>query len=370
MKKIVVITPTNPKDRFGHSGVVYSICEQIAKENTLIWLKPKISICGIAFNLFSLLYVYLLKAFGFTISHHPAVSKMYGYYLNKKLKRLDYDCIFGFESIFLSYIKTSKPILYRTDGVYHSMVNYYIKNVPKSMIKQGDIVEERTLMKAAYVLFPSKWVYNETLRYYPKVCVNKLKIIESGANIPYVDKVPRCLNPQCLNLLFVGSDPIRKGVDVAIECARSLFEDYHQNVCLKIIGGSFDFEPKPYINFIGRINKNNPEEAERFKQYYRESDFLLFPTKAECAGIVSCEAAAYGVPVIAYNVGGVPSYVIDGKNGHIFPISATGRDFAKYIFDLTEAEKIRMSENARSLYETKFNWEVWVKKVNELIRSI
>lgn len=370
MKKIVVITPTDPADKFGHSGVVYSICSQISKENKIIWLKPKVSIVGILCNFIPLLYVYILKALGYTISHHPAISKMYSYYLNKKLKTLDYDCIFGFESIFLSYIKTSMPILYRTDGVYHSMVNYYIKNVPEVMIKQGDIVEEKTLMKATYVLFPSKWVYDETLKYYPKVCANKLKIIESGANIPYVEKVPRCLNPKCLNLLFVGSDPIRKGVDVAIECARSLYEDFHQNICLTIIGGSFEFAPRPYINFVGRINKNNSEEAERFKQYYRESNFLLFPTKAECAGIVSCEAAAYGVPVIAYNVGGVPSYVLDGKNGHTFPISATGKDFAKYIFYLPKKEEDRMSEYARSLYETKFNWGVWGEKVNLLIRNI
>lgn len=370
MKKIVVITPTNPKDKFGHSGVVYSICNQISKENTLIWLKPKISIWGIFLNLIPLLYIFALKAFGYTISHHPAISKMYADYLNRKLKNIDYDCVFGFESLYLSYLKTDKPILYRTDGVYHSMVNYYIKNVPKSMIKQGDIVEEKTLIKAMYVLFPSKWVYDETLKYYPKVCAQKLKIIESGANIPYVERVLRCLNPPCLNLLFVGSDPIRKGVDVAIECTRSLYEDYHQNVCLTIIGGTFDFEPKPYLNFVGRINKNNPEEAERFKQYYRESDFLLFPTKAECAGIVSCEAAAYGVPVLAYNTGGVPSYVLDGKNGHVFPISATGKDFAEYIFNSSKTEEERMSENARGLYETKFNWDVWGKKVNLLIRSI
>ena len=52
MKKIVVITPTDPTDKFGHSGVVYSICSQISKENKIIWLKPKVSIYIKGFRLY------------------------------------------------------------------------------------------------------------------------------------------------------------------------------------------------------------------------------------------------------------------------------------------------------------------------------
>lgn len=372
MKKIVVITPTDLTDKYGHSGVVYSICNQISKENNLIWLKPKISIRGILLNLIPLLYVYTLKALGYTISHHPAISKMYDSYLNNKLRGIDYDCVIGFESLYLSYMKTDKPILYRTDGVFHSMVNYYIKNVPQSMIKQGDIVEEKTLMKSTYVLFPSQWVYDETRKYYSKVDTSKLKIIESGANIPYVDEklIKDKHGNDVLNLLFIGSDPVRKGVDVAINCVKCLNEEYRRKSCLTIIGGDFDFVEKPYINYVGRINKNNANDAERFKNYFINADFLLFPTKAECAGIVSCEAAAYGVPVLAYNTGGVSSYVIDGKNGHVFDLSATGNDFAEYIHNLSDIDQIKMSEYARHLYETKFNWDVWGKKVNELIRRM
>lgn len=370
MKKIVVITPTDPTDKFGHSGVVYSICSQISKENKIIWLKPKVSIVGILCNLIPLLYVYILKALGYTISHHPAISKMYSYYLSNALKKMDYDCILGFESLYLSYLKTDKPILYRTDGVYHSMVNYYIKNIPHCMIKQGDIVEECALMKSTYVLFPSQWVYDETRKYYVRVNSDKLKVIESGANIPYVNEKIKKVKHDILNLLFVGSDPVRKGVDVAIDCVRSLNENYHIKACLTIIGGNFVFTEKTYINYVGRINKNNLSDAERFRNYFKNADFLLFPTKAECAGIVSCEAAAYGVPVLAYNTGGVSSYVIDGRNGHIFDLSATGDDFADFIHHLSDTAKDKMSVEARLLYETKFNWDVWGRKVNELIREL
>lgn len=372
MKRIVVITPTNPLDQYGHSGVVYSICSQISKENVLVWLKPKNSVLGVLQNLFPLIYVYVLKALGYTVSHHPAISKMYACFLNRELKKIDYDCVLGFESNYLSYINTNKPILYRTDGVFRSMVDYYISNVPKHIVKQGDIVENRTLQKATYVLFPSKWVYDETLRYYPQINSSKLKIIESGANIPWVDKsfAQEKNSGNVLNLLFIGSDPVRKGVDVAIDCVKTLNEVFGKKAILTIIGGQFDFIQMPFINYVGRINKNKPNDNALFTDILKTSDFLLFPTKAECAGIVSCEAAAYGIPVLAYNTGGVSSYVIDGKNGHLFETDALGRDYANYLNGLTMEQIKRMSQNARSLYETKFNWEIWGNAVNGLIRDL
>ena len=372
MKKIVVITPTNPRDSYGHSGVVYSICNQVAKENEIIWLKPKISVWGIFCNAFSLLFVCLLKSLGYTVSHHPAMSKVYAAYLNKKLSVMEYDCILCFESMYFAYIKTEKPILYRTDGVFHSMVNYYITNVPDFMVKCGDKVECSALMKATYVLYPSKWVYDETLKHYPGVSAEKLQVIESGANIPWVEKQneKKHLNEKCLQLLFIGSDPKRKGVDVAIDCVKCLNETFHREAILTIVGGAFEYSPLPYVNYIGRINKNNVDENKKFTELLCMTDFLLFPTRAECAGIVSCEAAAYGIPVLAYRTGGVPSYVIDGINGHLFEPTLRGLDFANYICSLQVEEYAKMSSNARFLYETKFNWDVWGDKVNKLIREL
>lgn len=59
-----------------------------------------------------------------------------------------------------------------------------------------------------------------------------------------------------------------------------------------------------HIHFVGRLNKNNPEEFKQMITYYQESDIFLLPTKAECAGIVFSEAAMYGLPVFTHNTGG------------------------------------------------------------------
>ncbi len=369
MAKIIIITPTNPLDRYGHSGVVYSITNQLKKNNEIIWLQPRISFIGILVNLFPLILVYILKVIGYTISHHTAISKMYAVYLNKKLKKTDYDYIFGFESIYLAYIKSKKPIFYRSDALYHSMVDYYIFNIPKYMVNQGDEVERRTLQNVENMFCPSQWVIDEINKYYPEIDINKIILVHSGANITReIDIQHKKKETQTLNLLFIGSDPKRKGIDIAIETTHILNEVYNRQTILTVIGGPIDSN-SVYVSYIGFINKNIEKQSLLFEKILSETDLLIFPTKAECAGIINCEAAAYGIPVIAYKTGGVPSYVLDDVNGCLLDVTDSARDFAKLINGLTKDKLQIYSRNARALFEKSFNWNVWGETVNAIINK-
>ena len=126
----------------------------------------------------------------------------------------------------------------------------------------------------------------------------------------------------------------------------------------------------PYINYLGVINKNIPEQARLFEDTIKSSNWFIFPTKAECAGIVTCEVSAYGLPAIGYNTGGVSSYIQNGINGYCLPMTSTAEDYAKKIAETSLDSYIKFSSNARMLYENYYNWEVWGKKVIDLIDKI
>ena len=369
MAIIVIITPTNPLDRCGHSGVVYSITNQLSKYNEIIWLKPRKSFIGLLLNILPLMYVYTLKFMGYTISHHTSISKMYARYLNKKLKTLEFDCVFGFESIYLAYLKSEKPIYYRSDAVYHSMVNYYIFNVPELMVRQGDEVERRTLMNIKSMFCSSQWVMDEIKKYYPEVDSAKIVLVHSGANIVHKIENTKYKDSTKLKLLFIGSDPKRKGIDIAIETTRMLNEVYNKETSLTVIGGYVDTNSM-YVSNIGHIDKNIKSQSVLFEKILSETDLLIFPTKAECAGIINCEAAAYGIPVIAYRVGGIPSYVFDDVNGCLLDIEDSAEDFARLINGLSTEKLTSYSRNARALYESTFNWEHWGASVNAIINKM
>lgn len=68
----------------------------------------------------------------------------------------------------------------------------------------------------------------------------------------------------------------------------------------------------PYINYIGFLNKNVPEQYQRLVEAIRQCRLLLLPTRAECAGVAFCEASAYGMPVFTYDTDGIPNYVLNG----------------------------------------------------------
>ena len=110
-----------------------------------------------------------------------------------------------------------------------------------------------------------------------------------------------------IHLLLVGVEWERKGIDIALDCVRTLNnmqEKYSFDLTIIGVDKPTDQEYEPYIHILGRLNKDVPEEDERMVSYYQNSDLFLLPTKAECAGIVFAEAAEYGLPSITHKTGG------------------------------------------------------------------
>jgi len=74
-------------------------------------------------------------------------------------------------------------------------------------------------------------------------------------------------------------------------------------------------------------------------------------------GVVLIEAAQYGLPIIASNVGGIPDVVIDKKTGLLIPEKNPGA-IANAIKELSENEELRKSLvlGANEHIEENFSW--------------
>lgn len=375
--KILVISDPNPFDRQIRSGVIYSIYKQLSKYNDVEWIKPRHSFKYTCLVKFVALVKRLLASFGKDITYHnPILSKLLCSSIQKQIQNIEYDAIFSFDCMNIAYLKTNKPIFYRTDSLYPLMLNYYFFNTPRIFIKWGMTVEREMLNNISIMFAPSMWLINGVKHFYPEIDDVKLLLVESGANIDqtvnYTYKHNYGKNA-VLNMLFVGFDVKRKGIDVAYDTLTILNQKYGINAILTVIGG----KPEPNIlqdkkvRYVGKLNKNNPKEFAQFYKEFENASLFLFPTKAECHGIVNCEASAFGLPIFSYATGGVPSYVKSECNGYALPLSSTGYDFAQKIATALQSGKMEYySYNSRQLYIKKFNWDTWGEKTNYAIKKI
>lgn len=101
-------------------------------------------------------------------------------------------------------------------------------------------------------------------------------------------------------------------------------------------------------------------------------DVFVLPSLTEGTPMSLLEAMAFGIPVVASAVGGIPQVIVSGKNG-ILVSSGKSQEIADAVNTLYEDETLRktLGEEAKRTIELKFNVDEWVKKVEaEYLKAI
>ena len=154
-----------------------------------------------------------------------------------------------------------------------------------------------------------------------------------------------------------------KHIDVLIKAANKL------RFNLKIVGSGRDEEKLkqiagPTVEFLGNLSD------EKLKNIYSGAKAFLFASRDEEFGIAAVEAMGYGLPVIAYRSGGLPEYVVDGKNGYLFD-ELNESPLVKKINELTSLTKekyLNMKKEARKTAEG-FSEEKFKQQIINFVKS-
>lgn len=123
-------------------------------------------------------------------------------------------------------------------------------------------------------------------------------------------------------LLFMGRMHPTKRPHIFIELARRMPQEKF------ILSGSFGRQGTPDHAYYGRyyreLSRNLPnlviEEDVSFKrqvQLYQRAKSLIFPSQAECFGLVLAQALSCGTPAICSNEGAFPEIIQEGKTGFL-----------------------------------------------------
>lgn len=365
-----VICAEDPNDRRPQSGTTYQVFKALERQDGL-------NVFWIPFhdNLFSkgfLLVQKLIKRIlGISLPQDRCIAyvKLKELSINKNMLN-QADVVF---CPFTQVVSIDKPIVYMSDAVFNQMIDYYWYDISSLVAKAGNKLQQFVLDKATHLDFPSKWIADCASEFYGQPST-KISIIELGANIDSKDVLSHEYNyDNHLHILFLGIDWERKGGDIAIEACKWLNENGVE-ATIHIVGTkhlSKELCNLPYVDYIGFLNKNDASQYEHFLDIISQCHCMLLPTKAECAGIAFCESSAYGLPAFSYQTGGVPNYVLNGRNGYLLPLGSSGEDFGKKIKEcLITGEMERMAKEAINVYKDRLNWDVWGQRTAQIIKDI
>jgi glycosyltransferase involved in cell wall biosynthesis len=110
--------------------------------------------------------------------------------------------------------------------------------------------------------------------------------------------------------LFVGRDEPRKGLFILMRALAAV-----DGASLSVAGHS----GQGYRAAINVVFHGEVRDRDKLNELYAQADFLVLPSLAEGMPSVIFEAFAFGLPVIASDVGAVSAAVRDGETGFLVP---------------------------------------------------
>ncbi len=186
-------------------------------------------------------------------------------------------------------------------------------------------------------------------------------------------------------LLFVGRIQPLKAPDVLISAAAELVRNdpsLRSKLVVAICGGPSGSgldRPTALIDLAAELGISDcvrfepPTHRERLVQWFQAADLNIVPSYSESFGLVALEAQACGTPVIAANVGGLPTAVSNGVSG-ILVNGHDPRHWASVIADTLSDQQllVKLGIGATN-HAAKFGWEATADQLlsvyNEAVES-
>lgn len=371
MKVIGYVSVANPfEDRKAWSGTIFKIREELENAGyNVVWIPIKLGFLYRFANILSrFIYGKGPREHGNFLTWIRAVSTSW-----ELIGTCDY-LFFPGDCQITKYRKVDKPIIYYSDATFKQMIGYYWKDLSGLLLREGDRNERIANDNSTIIIKSSHWAINSVVTDYQQK-TSKCHVLEFGANIDERDIVKTDIyHGGPVNILFSGVEWEREGADIAIDTVKELNRKGVE-AKLFLVGIKEENIPEKYkniscVDYIGFLNKNIPEQYQKLITIMGRCNLFLLPTKAECAGIVLCEASAFGLPIFTFDTGGIGNYVIDGMNGYKLTMDADANAFATKIKEAIETnELLKLREGCLNFYEEKLNWKAWANNFKKLMND-
>ncbi len=290
------------------------------------------------------------------------------------------DLVLCSSSLPVPFLDVNVPVAFWTDATFNGMLDFYpeFSKLSRTTRRNGAFYETLALRRAQLAVYSSEWAARSAIQDHGADPA-KVHVIPFGPNlsgIPSREDVYRSIaersRTEC-HLLFIGYDWERKRGPLVLKVHRSLRERGIDSR-LTVIGCEPDIsrQDRDGVDLVGRIDKSDPVQKERFLQLLRSAHFLVLPSKAECYGIVYAEASAFGIPSVGCDTGGVPSAILHGVNGWLFPAEVAPVTIADQLLSIwSDPDRYDAAAHAaRKDHEERTDWNVGVRSLMQKIDAL
>ena len=211
----------------------------------------------------------------------------------------------------------------------------------------------------------------------------KIEIVRNGVNIENIQQQKidfrKKYDIHCPFFLFLGRFHKIKGIDILLKAIDLIKNESElSNFKLILMGADFGFESDmltmiKQFGIEGKIDiiKNPPRED--VISAYRESEFLVLPSRWELSPLTPLEGFVFRKPVISTNVHGIPFTINDNKNAilvdsenpkllgnailHFIKNESKRHELGLSGYELVrnECNSKKMAENTLNIYNKIFN---------------
>jgi glycosyltransferase involved in cell wall biosynthesis len=292
--------------------------------------------------------------------------------------RGDADVIFSCGGVLpFAKLDADVPLAFWHDATFALLVDYYsgYSGLWARTIRLGHRRERESLDRAAVCIYSSQWAARSAVEDYG-VDPSRIAVVQFGANfddVPDADAVEEAVRRRpadICRLLFIGNDWRRKRGDFVVRIAETLAASGLR--CeIALVGAPPDGPLPPIARHEGYLRKSDPAQLGRLRELLLTSHFFVLPARAECTPIAFSEAAAFGVPVLATDTGGVSAVIEEGINGWLFAPDATPTAWAERIAACLDGDAyLTAAMAARGEYDRRLNWSTAATRALEAIAAL
>jgi L-malate glycosyltransferase len=236
------------------------------------------------------------------------------------------------------------------------------------------MIVRRSLREARFITATSKYLVDQTIALEPDVA-GKIEIIPFGVPIPTEETARKEKTEDApITVVFAKLYLSNYAPDMVIRAFARAHEDFSRLRLIMLGGGEMQQELEQLavslkVTDVATIHGwMEPDEA---RQIIRQSDIFVMPSLSESFGVAAAEAASYGLPVVASDVGGVPEIVRDGDTGLLIPPGDEAA-LAEAILRLAQDGQLRqsMGNAGRRLVAEKYDFEKCLDKMEAVYQKV